>query len=84
MMKKIKELRTDYLNSRGIGEDFLEWFLKRKASDKTKIVFAYALWGFWILFWFKPHWFIFLLEGLALACVLYGAYSVIKKLRNKS
>ena len=46
-----KNIKKEYLESKGKNETFIEWFLIRKLNTTGKIVFALFLWSIWIYLW---------------------------------
>lgn len=46
-----KNIKEEYLESKGKNETFIEWFLIRKLNTTGKIVFALFLWSIWIYLW---------------------------------
>lgn len=47
----LKNIKEEYLESKGKNETFIEWFLIRKLNTTGKIVFALFLWSIWIYLW---------------------------------
>lgn len=46
-----KNIKKEYLESKGKNETFIEWFLIRKLNTTGKIVFALFLWSIWVYLW---------------------------------
>lgn len=84
-----KNIKEEYLESKGKNETFIEWFLIRKLNTTGKIVFALFLWSIWIYLWtdivmmVRIFQFVVFAEViLILKKILFKLYRTLKKKTN--
>lgn len=84
MKKWWEQLKEEYYETRyNSGEDWLEWFIKRKMTWGWRWLIVVAICILYRLFWLEPRnifrffYFIFVL-GL-----VYGCYNLIRLIRRK-
>ena len=83
MRFRLNKLIEEYRESKGPGEDIVEWFLKRKARMRIRFLFAYTLWAVWIFFWFRPDHFIYMLEGVFVFSIFYSLFDLVRTICKK-
>lgn len=84
-----KNIKKEYLESKGKNETFIEWLLIRKLNTTGKIVFALFLWSIWIYLWTDIVMMVRIFQFAVLAEVililkkfLFKIYRMLKKKSN--
>ena len=82
----LKTIKTDYEESKNLGEGFTEWFLKRKLGFWGKLILAYLLWLFYsyLLFDLGRLWLFFEVSVVIATILLIGEfiYTCLKNSKN--
>jgi len=84
-----KNIKKEYLESKGKNETFIERFLIRKLNTTGKIVFALFLWSIWVYLWTDIvmmvrifQFAVFAEVILILKKILFKIYRTLKKKTN--